>query len=104
MGAAGSSIVALTFVADYEWAQVTRLRSTCVHADVTEGRSKGYRNDSGLPGYTFFPEAANASSLWPYGCWYWMDVPSGIFVNVGKSMASERAPACVGTCIGNALL
>lgn len=90
MAAAASGLFVVSFVADHQWAQVTRVRSTCVHDEVVEGVSTGYKGDHGMPGYDFFPAAANATSVWPYGCWYWMDVPSDIFVNVGRSMRFEN--------------
>ena len=93
------------FVGDHQWAQVTRLRSQCIipeedsvagysggpdlRHNYTEGLSTGFPLDHGLPAYSFFPEAASPTSVWPYGCFYFMHVDSGIYVNVGRSLRVE---------------
>ena len=85
-------------VADHGWAQVTRVRARCVIAHgnahelagfldtYAEGRSAGWPSDAGARAYAFSPDGASAARLWPYGVFFFLNVASGAFVNVGRSL------------------
>eukprot|EP01041_Mallomonas_annulata_P016848 gene16848-34981_t len=64
---------------DYEWAEVIRFATTCLFAfHHYEGYSIG-----------LLSSAKNSSKI-PYGCWFYRYRGSGIFVNVGKTIAARK--------------
>ena len=85
-------------IADHGWAQVTRVRARCMiahgnvhelaaHLDTyAEGLSAGWPSDAGETAYEFDPDGASAARLWPYGVFFFLNVASGAFVNVGRSL------------------
>ena len=82
------------FVPDNQLAEVMRVAAQCLRLPRTEGFGYGMQHDYGASNYYFHPAAAAYHSEWPYGCWYDLGTPSGIFLNVSKSLRfSDRIHA-----------